>query len=81
MLLPLDWVVIDSPSQCYTSCMNGSAARVMWVRGDWAVLTFADGVEAGKNWEIRATHLLKFSPLDEGGYWESLWDKCFSSMR
>lgn len=76
-LLPLDWVVIDSPPYCWSSRMNGSAAKVMWVtQDDWAVLTFADGVEAGEKWEIRAENLRKFCPLDEGGYWAALWDAC-----
>jgi hypothetical protein len=81
-LLPLDWVVIDSPPRCFSSRMNGSAAQVMWVSLDgWAVLTFANGAKAGENWEIRAENLRKFCPLDESGYWASLWDACFSHNR
>ncbi len=70
-LLPLDWVVVDSPSTIFSSRMNGSAARVLWVSEDgWVILTFADGVEAGKNWEIRPENLCQFCPLNEDWYWD-----------
>lgn len=78
-LLPLDWVVLDSPHSLLSS-VNGSAAKVMWALPDgWVALRFADGAKAGEAWELRAENLRKFCPLDESGYWESLWDACLGA--
>jgi hypothetical protein len=81
-LLPLEWVVVDSPARLLSSRMNGSAARVLWVSQDgWVALTFANGFEAGNKWEIQAENLRQFCPLDEDGYWAALWDERFSIKR
>ena len=40
-LLPLDWVVVDAPSNRTEHQINGSFGRVMWVAGGEAVLRLA----------------------------------------
>lgn len=62
-LLPLDWVVVDAPSNRTEHQINGSFGRVMWVADGEAVLRLvAEGEVLGYAWQITPTYLHTVCP-------------------